>query len=680
MKTGKISKLMDKCSSVVRANDRLLTAVQSLGVLAAGFILAGITVLSRPVPLALSLLAALPFGFPAVFAFAGLVCGYLHFWGLAETLGFLGAGFLILSGLCIFRDLLPAQRRWFVPIAAGLVYLLIGFVLLMDSTVSLRSVIFLLMQTGLLILGAHAFCASLSGIGPGSGALALGLAAGLLRVVLPGGLPLGVVLSCSAVFLFLPRQRHLEAAALCGLMLDLCWQPGLPVTGCLVLASMLTSTAELSSVALRMVFFNGCILSCILFLGGSGGVFFVCAVLGSLLSIPIPDGVLPQEALPCMMSAQTLSRLGSVFSDTARLLRTEISAQLEPQTAAVFDRAADEICRSCAKYDDCWQTHAAETYHMLSLSAGRILSRGSASNDDLPPVFQQRCLRTGSFLSAVNDALDTQLARRQYLLRLREARTVISDAFFSVSQVFSSLSDEALPSSDEPHTYYPELGFRAEGMRGAAISGDRGISFQKGEWYYLLLCDGMGTGPDAAQESTFAISLLKNLIETGFDAQQALGMLNGFYILLEHGGFSSVDLLQLSLVTGEGYLHKWGAAPSYLKRNSFVQKIGTASPPPGLSAGETQKAACVRLSLQQGEQLVLCSDGAAGAQTEAFLRTCGTLSARELASGVVGASAQEDPDDRMAAVLSLHPVPLQAQHSIRKAQILSKRREHVRIP
>ncbi|MCQ2420361.1 MAG: SpoIIE family protein phosphatase [Clostridia bacterium] len=677
MKKSRAEKMMDSCAAAIRSSDRLFLLAQSIGAAGAAFLLSGVTLLSGPVPLALALPAALPFGLPAVLTFAAAAGGYLLFWGLADGLLFIGSGFLILSGLCIFRDLLPVQRQWFVPIAAGLLFILVGLVLLTGSRFSFRTVVFLLMQTALLTAGAKTFSAASSGSSSERGLLLLCIAAGTMRFCLPGGLPLGAILLCGTVFTFLPQKRHLCVAAFCGLTLDLCWQPGFPATGCLILAASVTAAADLSSRVLRFVFFHGCILSCVLFLGGSGGVLFVCSLIGCLLSLLAPARLIPAEHDFSTRSLQAVARLGSAFAETARLLHTEAAAQLEPQTAAVFDKAADEVCCSCARYTECWHVHASETYHALSLSAGRILSQGSICRDDLPPVFQQRCLRIGSFLAAVNDALDTQLARRQFLLRLRETRTIISDTFYSMAQVFSSYADEQLPDAVSPHAYYPELGFRAIGMRGASISGDRGVSFQLGEWYYLILCDGMGTGPDAAQESAYTISLIKTLIEAGFDAQDALCMLNGFYVLLDHGGFSSVDLLQLSLVSGSGYLHKWGSAPSYLKQDGYVKKIGTASPPPGLSVGETQKAACIRLSLQQGEQLILCSDGAAGLQAEQFLRGCGTLSARDLASGVVAASDAADPDDRMSAVLSLHPIPIRPKHSIRSTQILSKHREGI---
>ena len=194
-------------------------------------------------------------------------------------------------------------------------------------------------------------------------------------------------------------------------------------------------------------------------------------------------------------------------------------------------------------------------------------------------------------------------AQRQQEARLAEARAIAADQYRVLARVLRSAPEEAA----QP-VYAPELGTRTRGrVRGA--DGDRVTSFRHGEWFYLLLCDGMGTGPEAARESETASSLLRRMIESGFDAQDALQTLNALYILRGDGGFSTVDLAQVSLVTGEGFLHKWGAAPSYLRSRLGIEKIGTASPPPGLGVGEAHRAGCVRLSLKRGETLVLVSDG-----------------------------------------------------------------------
>ena len=182
----------------------------------------------------------------------------------------------------------------------------------------------------------------------------------------------------------------------------------------------------------------------------------------------------------------------------------------------------------------------------------------------------------------------------------------------------------------------------------------------------------MGTGTEAEHESRTAAKLLRSMIESGFDALGAMQMLNGVYILRQDGGFSTIDLLQVSLVTAEGFLHKWGAPPSYLLQDGRLIKIGTASPPPGLGAGEAHQAECVKLSLQREQMLVLVSDGAAGAEAEQYLGRCGSLTARELAAGILDSIDQAQADDQTAVAIRLHPSSAVKKHNTSRKRILSK--------
>ena len=288
------------------------------------------------------------------------------------------------------------------------------------------------------------------------------------------------------------------------------------------------------------------------------------------------------------------------------------------------------------------------------------MRRGEAKRDDLPPLFLARCCHIDSFLRAVNDALSTQLAKVQYQSRLAESRQILCDQYRVLSRLLQSLSERA-PGQTEPDAYAPELGFRATGLRGSSISGDYGASFRVGEWYYLLLCDGMGSGEEARNEAMGTSALLKELIESGLEAHDAMQTINGLYILRDGGGFSAIDLLQVSLVSAEGFLHKWGAAPSFLKFDRTLQTLGSPLPPPGLGVGRSYGPACIRVSLQRGEALILTSDGVDTAMAERYLQSCGELPVRELAAGVVGSSEDAMPDDRTAAVLRLKLIESQSR-------------------
>ena len=126
------------------------------------------------------------------------------------------------------------------------------------------------------------------------------------------------------------------------------------------------------------------------------------------------------------------------------------------------------------------------------------------------------------------------------------------------------------------------------------------------------------------------------------------------YILRDTGCFSTMDVLELSLITGQGTLYKWGAAPSYVKSGNIVKKLGTAAPPPGLGVGSTNSAEVIRLSLWGGDMLVLVSDGVVREETEDLLRSYDGENVKELSSLLTAqAEAAGGEDDMTAAVFRL---------------------------
>ena len=72
------------------------------------------------------------------------------------------------------------------------------------------------------------------------------------------------------------------------------------------------------------------------------------------------------------------------------------------------------------------------------------------------------------------------------------------------------------------------------------------------------------------------------------------------------------------LDTGKVTLYKWGAAPSYLMGSLSAERIGTPTPPPGISVTEQQEQT-MKVSMRRGEMLVMVSDGVE--QEDAF-RCC----------------------------------------------------------
>ena len=169
--------------------------------------------------------------------------------------------------------------------------------------------------------------------------------------------------------------------------------------------------------------------------------------------------------------------------------------------------------------------------------------------------------------------------------------------------------------------------------------------------YYIILCDGMGTGPGAVREGQSAGKLLRKLLTSGFPPEHALGSLNSIYALQDRAGAATVDLAQISLETGKVTLYKWGAAPSYLVGHDGAVKLGSVSLPPGFSVEEGKEVRC-NLSLRKGQILLLVSDGIV---EENVLPCCEVgASAAALANKLLKDAVSED--DATIVTLQLLPI------------------------
>ena len=195
---------------------------------------------------------------------------------------------------------------------------------------------------------------------------------------------------------------------------------------------------------------------------------------------------------------------------------------------------------------------------------------------------------------------------------------------------------------------------------GETVSGDAG-SYFKGEdgKLYLLLCDGMGSGEGARRESNLALRLLEQFLRAGVGAEQALITLSSALGLRgeETGGFTTVDLLQVDLFTGEGGVYKLGGAPTYVKKKDGVRKIAGTSLPAGLEGSEHNNPDYTRIKLEVGDYVLMVSDGIAGTEDDTWVRDAlGNFegeSPKELAKALVGDNEHGGGDDKTALVVRL---------------------------
>ncbi len=143
---------------------------------------------------------------------------------------------------------------------------------------------------------------------------------------------------------------------------------------------------------------------------------------------------------------------------------------------------------------------------------------------------------------------------------------------------------------------YPE----ANGDVISAFSGERGETC-------MLICDGMGSGRDAALTARVSSVFLEKMLGAGCPVDTALELLNNFTRERRIECFSTVDLIKIDPYSGGASFVKSGAAPSFVLRKGRVFRIQTDTAPLGILRGVSAKS--VSFELEAGDVVIMLSDG-----------------------------------------------------------------------
>lgn len=629
------------------------------GTFLAAFLLSSLSVAGSPLPMAACLAACVAFWPLGVLALAGSCVGYFLFWGLQAGLEQVGIALLVFAGTGLFRDTRLPVSGWFTPFLCAALTAAIGFVFLLDGGLSAGNIALYAVKILLAAVCPPLYRQALDERRRGA-ILALGLC--LFTALATVAPPYGRLLAVAVTYLVAVSSARvgLLPTLLCALAMDLAAGTAGTVTAALCAGALLCRLFPRQSSVARAAMLTVASLSWQLFFGTVSVSYAACAVAGSAAGLFVPFrwfSDCPDTEHPAEGSAGAqLRRISRVFAMLHRELTGIEPVACHSEISDVYDFTAEQVCRCCVLYHTCWEQDARATYQDLCAAAGPIMERGTALREDFPASFVGRCRHMEGFLTAVNQELEANLYRRQMRNRLQESRRILSGQYLFLSRFLGKLADDQYrPPTAEPQ-FTPDFSASSACRPGSTVSGDRCASFRD-QWnrYYVLLCDGMGTGREAAAESDRAVRTLTGLLESGVAPDTAMELLNGFYVLQQSSSFATVDLLQLDLESGEGTLYKWGAAPSYLRTGQEVKKIGTAAPPPGLDVAAGHNPQQLRLSLKDGETLILVSDGAFGEETEKRIAGFRGSTSRELAGYVVAGAAPDSEDDLTAAVLRLVP-------------------------
>ena len=145
---------------------------------------------------------------------------------------------------------------------------------------------------------------------------------------------------------------------------------------------------------------------------------------------------------------------------------------------------------------------------------------------------------------------------------------------------------------------------------GEKLNGDSYIfDKMKDGTYVTLISDGMGSGPEACQESSAAVELIQKFLKTGFTEINAINTVNSLMTIKfsENEKFSTVDLNSIDLYSGKADFMKVGAVPSFIKSKDKVDVIKSKTLPIGVL--DKVDVDIIKKQVGNGDIIVMLSDG-----------------------------------------------------------------------
>ncbi|AFC33705.1 stage II sporulation protein E [Paenibacillus mucilaginosus] len=206
----------------------------------------------------------------------------------------------------------------------------------------------------------------------------------------------------------------------------------------------------------------------------------------------------------------------------------------------------------------------------------------------------------------------------QYTRGFDECRKIIAPLLSEiVGEHIAVKSEESLERKEGYSTvvfasakeYEVETGIAGAAKGGDLLSGDSFSTIELGNGKFAVaLSDGMGNGERARAESSTALSILQQLLQSGMDEKLAIKSVNSVLMLRSSDEvYATVDVALIDQYTAQTTFLKIGSTPSFIKRGSEVFPVTANNLPVGILADIDVDL--VSVQLEHGDTLIMMTDG-----------------------------------------------------------------------
>lgn len=198
---------------------------------------------------------------------------------------------------------------------------------------------------------------------------------------------------------------------------------------------------------------------------------------------------------------------------------------------------------------------------------------------------------------------------KTYTIEIKECSEEANGTVASMANPDTKLS-KAVSQKISAKAYYSRLA-----KENSEISGDNYYYRASDNKFFAILCDGMGTGTRAFNESKNAIDLIIKLLDANFNEEQIVNTLNSLLLLnLKDDRYVALDFSVIDFDAHELRFYKAGAAQSYLISDDEIKRLQASSLPVGIL--ESFDCYHNRIDIKEDDIIIMLTDGIADSIAE----------------------------------------------------------------
>lgn len=282
----------------------------------------------------------------------------------------------------------------------------------------------------------------------------------------------------------------------------------------------------------------------------------------------------------------------------------------EKNTNDIFETVFERTCIGCKNQVKCFAER--ENIFDIMEELKLVMERdGFLNYSNVPKRFYKACVRAEKLLVEFSHMYELYKQNEVYKGEAVYDRNIAVNQYGEFSKIINGLSQTVtvIPKAEIPKERYSiDVAVCQEAGEGQGISGDTVIHFKNGNKYFVILCDGMGSGKAAHEISSLTARLFAEFFCSGIDKKTAVNMINSALALnADRESFSSADILEVDLVTGEAEFLKIGSAQSFIKKEQEIVEVSSSALPIGILENIT--VVPQKYTLIQNDMILMVSDG-----------------------------------------------------------------------